>query len=540
MPSVLALKPARRRLSAGVAVLLLTCGMSWASPPAAVSRAAGEARALLGRFEAERALELVERAIAEHPDSAVLRGMKGFALFSQGRYHEATEWLDGAVAVNAESEHLRELAELARRTSRLIDSFTTHGSAHFVVFLDEEADGVLVPYLLEALEGPRGAVGEDLGYYPAEAVRVEVYPTAEAFYEASGLTRRDIEVSGAVGLCRYNKIMMLSPRALVKGYRWLDTASHEYVHYVLTRLAGSNLPIWLHEGIARYEEARWRGPHRDVLGPVAESLLAGALSSGRWLSFAEMEPSLVHLETLQDVNLAYAECAAAVQWISTSRGLEGLRGILEMLGASEEVRAEEAIGRTLGLTPSEFDEAWRAALRERGLRELEGVEPRRYVVADGGPGATSALRLEDIRSLAARQLTGLADGLRERGRLRPAVAEYRRALARSPYEEIVLTKLGIALLESGRGDEARECFEAVLARAPDAVSAHKYLGLLALRQERYEEARAATQEAVQINPFDPDLHRTLSLVYAMLGRSELAGREERIHRRLLGAPAGPE
>ena len=33
---------------------------------------------------------------------------------------------------------------------------------------------------------------------------------------------------------KYRRIMMVSPRVMLYGYGWIDTAVHEYVHYVVT------------------------------------------------------------------------------------------------------------------------------------------------------------------------------------------------------------------------------------------------------------------------------------------------------------------
>jgi len=508
----------------------LAWGAPWASPTAVTPGTLDESLSLLGRFEAERAMAVVDQALALEPDSAALQGVKGLALFYLGRYEEAVEWLDRAARGGSGQDSLVEVAEVARRTRSVVSVFATYSSEHFQLFLDEAADGVLVPYVLETLEQARREIGKDLGYSPPDVVRVEIYPTADAFYQASGLTGRDIEVSGAVGLCRYNKIMALSPRALIKGYRWLDALSHEYVHFVLARRTWSNLPIWLHEGVARYEEVRWRMAHPRVLDAVSESLLARALRAGGFIKFAAMEPSLVALDTPHDVHLAYAECEVAVEWIVERRGVEGIREILDALGKPERPSVEEVLGSVLGLSAEAFEEALRGWLAERGLREVEGVELPRYMLAEAG----APLELEEIKSLAASQLTGLADRLRARGRLEPAVAEYKRALHKSPHEVVILTRLGVALMETGRHEEARERFESVLERAPDAVTAHKYLGLIALSEGRYEEAGTRMVEAVRINPFDPELHGTLALVYSRLGNGELEEREEKAYQRLTG------
>src|SRR5256886_16826522 len=103
------------------------------------------------------------------------------------------------------------------------------------------------------------ALTQDLGYSPPGKVRVEVYETAQALARVSPLTVAEIKASGTIALCKYNRLMITSPRALLRGYAWLDTLSHEFVHYLVTRKGRNSVPIWLQEGLAKFLETRWRG-----------------------------------------------------------------------------------------------------------------------------------------------------------------------------------------------------------------------------------------------------------------------------------------
>ena len=131
-------------------------------------------------------------------------------------------------------------------------------SPHFSISLDEKQDGILADYFIDALEKTYRVMAEHYGFTPREKVRIEVFPDTKAFYYASSLSARDIEVAGAVGVTQFNKLMVLSPRALVHGYRWLDAISHEYMHYLIIKLTANKAPIWFHEGLAKYDETRWR------------------------------------------------------------------------------------------------------------------------------------------------------------------------------------------------------------------------------------------------------------------------------------------
>ena len=58
-----------------------------------------------------------------------------------------------------------------------------------------------------------------------------------------------------------------------QGYDWLDTVSHEFVHLVVSKKSRNTVPIWMHEGLAKYLESRWRGPAGGAMTPSTLALL---------------------------------------------------------------------------------------------------------------------------------------------------------------------------------------------------------------------------------------------------------------------------
>src|SRR6202011_3245409 len=114
----------------------------------------------------------------------------------------------------------------------------------FVVWYAPGKDSLLASYALEALEKAWAALGDDFGSRPSEPVRVEIYPEVSDLARVSPLTLKEIETSGTIALCKYNRLMIVSPRALVHGYPWLDTLAHEYTHFIVSRLSRNTVPIW--------------------------------------------------------------------------------------------------------------------------------------------------------------------------------------------------------------------------------------------------------------------------------------------------------
>ncbi len=110
-----------------------------------------------------------------------------------------------------------------------------------------------------------------MGLTPGRRSGSRSFPIQRHSIYASSLSARDIEVTGAVGIAQFNKLMVLSPRSLVHGYRWLDAISHEYMHYLIIKLTANKAPIWFHEGLAKYDETRWRNGS-SYLSPLYETL----------------------------------------------------------------------------------------------------------------------------------------------------------------------------------------------------------------------------------------------------------------------------
>ena len=285
-------------------------------------------KAKLERWDVEEIWPAVQQALEKQPQDADLLETAALIAFHRGDYQKSLDLIKRTIEVAGEDQSRSGLALFVEQTINVLASFQRYETPHFIIFLDGAQDGILVDYLTDALEKTYAAMALQYGFRPREKVRVELFPDPKAFYQASTLSVRDIEVTGAVGLTKFNKLQFLSPRALMHGYRWMDAISHEYMHYLIVKMTANNAPIWFHEGLAKYEETRWRaGP--SYLSPLYQTLLAQAQADQKLIAFAKMEPSLIHLETPEEVQLAYAQAASAIEFIINSAGYEGLKQVME-------------------------------------------------------------------------------------------------------------------------------------------------------------------------------------------------------------------
>jgi hypothetical protein len=340
-------------------------------------------------------------------------------------------------------------------------------------------------------------------------VRVEIYPEVADLAKVSPLTEKEIETSGTIALCKFNRLMIVSPRALVTGYPWLDTLNHEYTHYVITHVSKNTVPIWLHEGLAKFEEQRWRGPSGGGLTPVMEHLLASGIGHHHLITFAQMHPSMAKLPSQTDTGLAFAEVYTAIEYLHEK---VGWRGIREQIARLRDGKVPEILS-------DDFESGWRAWLRGRKLRLHPGLLPAeaelRFKKGAGKPTEASEDDSARIGEERARKLARLGGLLRARHRLAAAAIEYEKAQAIvGAGHPSVANKLARTYLELGDVTKAINVGEAALELYPDQAAPNATLGEAWLQRGDMAKAERYLLAAVAVSPFDPAVHCGLQRVYA--------------------------
>ena len=212
---------------------------------------------------------------------------------------------------------------------------------------------------------PYRLIGDDLGYRPTGKVRVEILAAPADLAKLSPLTESDIETTGTIALSKYEKLMLVSPRATLTGYPWLDSLVHEYTHYVIAHASRDTVPVWLHEGLARFEQTRWRSDAGGGLTAIEQQLLATAIKTRRLIDLDAMHPSMAKLPSAEAAALAYAEVLTLVAWLHGKVGYAGLRQALALQAGGKSAR--RALAEVTDTTWVKFEKDWRAHLRTLDL-----------------------------------------------------------------------------------------------------------------------------------------------------------------------------
>jgi len=475
-------------------------------------------------------IEAAAQAQPGDPDAQASLGL--LRLFEQ-RYDEAVDLLEQAGQGEDPAGYLR----IARNARALMKKHVQVESEHFVVSHPKGKDEILVPYLVDALERQRAALLADLGHAPAGKVRVEILESPSELAKLSTLTEAEIRASGTIALCKYAKLMVVSPKALVTGYDWLDTAAHEFTHHVITEKTGNAAPIWLQEGIAKWSETRWRGQGGESFSPISAALVRQALEKNALVTFEQMHPSMAKLPTQELAALAYAEVVLAVELLVQRAGPQAIGAALSRVAAG--TPADLAVAETAGVSWPDFMSLWKRHMQTRPL-------PR------GGEHALSRLRFKDdpkqagpwaewadLPDQASRDHARLGQLMRERSRWTAARIQYRKAIDRAGARvPILANQFAIAAIQSGQKAEAEKVLQDAIAWSPDYAALRVQLARLLIEKKDHAGARTHLVEANRQDPFDPEIHAGLAIAAEALGDPGSASRERRFAEILSGAAAG--
>ena len=448
-------------------------------------------------------------------DSPEVKWLEAELAFQSGDYAGAVKQLD-KLPDDAVEGLVGQTRKLASSSLAVTEGFAEVRSpgGHFVIRYAPGPDATIAQLAGEVLDTAWQTIGDDLGLRPADPIRIELLGAPADLAKLSPLTETDIETTGTIALSKYNKLMVVSPRATIFGYPWMDTLAHEYTHLVVSRIAHDAVPVWLQEGLARLEQTRWRRAPELQLTATEQALLSSALRKGRLITFDEMHPSMAKLPSQEAAALAYAEVYTLVGWMQSKVGYRGIRDALTAQRDGKSAR--RSVAEALGMPWTSVEREWRAHLKVGDTRARAG-KPIKF--AKGGVNSEN-VGLEQV-NVRARKHARLGGMLRARGQNEAAVVEYEKALAGGP-EPFVAGKLARTLVELGRFDRAIELATPLVASDDHDAVAAVTLGLARTARHQWREAIAAYETALGVSPFDPTTRCGLAEAYAQTNDARAA------------------
>jgi len=488
---------------------------------AASAAPAADIRLCLRRLDVPCAERLIVSSGAERSEDGDLVAALAQTRFQQGNYPVAFDTMSRAVRLGYVDRY-EELAHY-ERTLYATANWVEERRGRFVVRFRPGVDAILWEEALDAIAASDKNIAPLLGGSPPGETPVELYPDGRSFIGASSLKAEDVYTTGVVGLAKWGKLLITSPRALPRGYGWQDTIAHEYIHLVVAHHTDDRAEVWLQEAIAKYLDSRWHdGTDRFKLTVRQQGLLAEALRRDDLVTFEEMSPSLAKLPNADRAALAYAQLASLMAYCFERAGPDVLLQTLPPIARG--IRSDAALAKAAGAP--DFDtlyEEWRAWLAAQDIvgRRLAELP----TVLDGGDDMDLDPVLSDRQDLV--RFVTLGEILLDHGEAEASLVEFTKAVPEGePPSPILSNRIAQANLALGRVDPARMSLRQSLVDYPEFALSHRTLGAIYLEEGDWTRAVAALREALVIHPFDTGALEDLIAAYTALGDTDAAERTQ--------------
>lgn len=316
-------------------------------------------------------------------------------------------------------------------------TFTDEASGSWVRLWDEK-DVALLPLVYDVVARSRTLFERELAVVMPRPIRIDLVRDQFSLSRMTGLPLSAARTTGTIGIAKWGRVIMVSPRAAEGGYGFVDTLAHEITHLALARASTDQAPLWLQEGVARRLESAWRekSPFDDT--PRAIDVAAFGLRGNIGPEIDAIGPSIALLPSALEAQITYAKVQSFMTYYSEEAGAPALNKLLEECrGGSGEIDrlVEAATQRKF----SEWKESWKTHVLAQGKEIDEALRPG----AKAPPGLGQA-----------RKHYRLGELLLARGHAEAATQETAKARALMPREASVRGLHARALLRSEDPDAA--------------------------------------------------------------------------------------
>jgi len=447
--------------------------------------------------------------------------LRGWLMLSKGEYANSVSMLRQAVEGAKTEGDWKYFRDMATASLEVTGTFkrTRDKDGAFIVAHPPGVDEVLVPLALDSLKAQKKYLESLFGLSIHSPVVVEILPDLESLALLTQTRAEDLERTGTVAVSHMGRILMITPRALERGYPWIETAAHELAHIYITALSRGAAPGWIEEGVARLLQTGWKRGSGDTaaLSPVENYLLERAVSEKRLIPLRKLNTSLIRLASQEEAVLAMAQAASFTRYLSKKHGSATFRELLMLLAEKKNIR--EAVNDIWKSPFSRVYAWWVQSLEGRrraptGAVRLLGRRFRRGEL--GAYTAPGTFRDPQIT-----RKVRLGDLLVKRAHYAAASVEYSAALkmAGDP-DPIVVNKLARCELEMNNPEKAGRRLEELIPLYPHFPATFVALAMAKSAQGDTAGALDACRRTLFLDPFDS---RAACLMADLLRETEKPG-----------------
>jgi hypothetical protein len=362
---------------------------SRASDP--LSPLAQQAHAAILALDLGAAREQLARLAPDDPEANVERAR---LFIYEGRFDEAVANLSRADVQKRESAD--ELLDIARGSARVTSatSVILDGPSGVEIRFQDDNDRGLAPFIIAATVKARDSLTRELGVDWPTPTRITVVRDLLSLSAMTGLPYEAATTTGTVAVAKWGRVTLLSPRAPRHGYGIEDTIAHEFTHMAITRATADRAPLWLQEGLAKYEETRWRPASAFDERPSSDAIASRGIELHLDLPLDGLGPSIAMLPTPERAMVAYAEVSSFVRFLARATAPTFLRDFLRAV--REQSSVDAALQSVTGLGVAAWEPRWRTYLQSRPKETVPGLGGAKGPAPKGVRELRERVRLSEL------------------------------------------------------------------------------------------------------------------------------------------------
>ena len=229
-------------------------------------------------------------------------------------------------------------------------NWRTTRTQHFIIYYSA-GDASMAQRAGDVAETWYATLSNRLEFDPRGTTPIYLYPDRQSFADATGYKPGE-SVTGVAHIS--TRLVRVDASGAFSDVEHI--IPHELVHIFVSRmLRGSvvRLPLWMHEGLAKYLAHDWSGPDAE--------LLADAASGGEILPLRQLSREFPADEHARSV--AYVQSYSAVRYIAEKYGFQALLDILVEM--PKQPTFDKAFFYSVGQDPDKLDQEWRDSLWEK-------------------------------------------------------------------------------------------------------------------------------------------------------------------------------
>ena len=296
----------------------------------------------------EKALEYYQIYLAKNPKDFLILSYAGVCENELTNYDEAIEFWEKALEIAPNEKSKKEIEDLIRQAKEKMASTsdsTQDEDQRFVISFAGNSREDLGDITFDMLNEIYYDVTNLLNCNPDVRFNVIFYLTDDYYKEGQGWS-----AAAASGL----KIMI----PLKTGYKDENyvkgTLAHEFTHTIINLKTNNRAPLWIHEGLAQYQEYSTSYGSPDVIRSDFESTLQNDfIDKGLFIPLNRI-PAYIGSQDRKDIVRGYVASYMAIRCMADLYGEQSFDTLLSAIGKGKNV--QEAVNEATGKDYDEFQD----------------------------------------------------------------------------------------------------------------------------------------------------------------------------------------